>query len=121
MREVFRPVRLAGARRALAHGDLPKGLEGAPVPGFLDGPAGLDDLGKVQGSEIERSAQGIAISPDEATIASRWGSGLDARHIGARRFAPNDDWAVQRSRCMAVETSNQASDDAAVSSADTTD
>jgi putative transposase len=53
----------------------------------------------------------IGIFPDEAAI-----TGL----VGALLQEQNDEWAVQRSRCMSLETIAQTGDDTAVSRTDMT-
>jgi putative transposase len=53
----------------------------------------------------------IGIFPDEAAS-----TGL----VGALLQEQNDEWAVQRSRCMSLETIAQTGDDTAVSRTDMT-
>ena len=61
--------------------------------------------------EIKRRTEVVGIFPNEAAIA---------RLVGALLLEQNDEWAVQRSRYMTLESIAQTSDDAAVSLADMT-
>ena len=47
------------------------------------------------GSPIKRRTEVVAIFPDEAAIT---------RLVGAILLEQNDEWSVQRARCMTLET-----------------
>ena len=61
--------------------------------------------------EFERRAEVVGIFPNEAAIT---------RLVGALLLEQNDEWAVQRSRYMTLESITRTGDDAAVSLADMT-
>jgi transposase-like protein len=56
--------------------------------------------------EIKRRTEVVGIFPDEAALV---------RLVGAILLEQNDEWAVQRARCMTLETIAPLSDDALVS------
>ena len=56
--------------------------------------------------EIKRRSDVVGIFPNEAAVT---------RLIGAILLEQNDEWAVQRARCMTLETIAPLSDDLAVS------
>ena len=55
---------------------------------------------------IERRTEVVGIFPDERSIR---------RLVGAILLGPNDEWAVQRCRCMTLESIAPISDDPLVS------
>ena len=61
--------------------------------------------------EIKRRTEVVGIFPNEAAIT---------RLVGALLLEQNDEWAVQRSRYMTLESITRTGDDAAVSLADMT-